>query len=37
MTDAYIYSLKADLQLRSTDQQSDTLTTQTLGALRYVK
>ena len=32
MTDAYIYSLKPVLELGLTDQQLDTLTTQTVGA-----
>ena len=33
MTDAYIYSLKPVLKIGPTDQQSDTLTIRTLGAL----
>ena len=32
MTDAYIYLLKAVLELGPTDQQSDTLTNRTLAA-----
>ena len=32
MTDAYISSLKAVLELGPTDQQSDTLITRSLGA-----
>ena len=36
MTDAYIYSLKAVLELGPTNQQSDTLTTLTLGTSMFI-